>query len=457
VLCSQYGANKGECQVSDSKISATEPAEGETQGQQTVKQFSPGAKWYTLGVLTTVYIFSFIDRQILVILQESIKEDLGLMDWQLGMLSGISFAIFYVVLGIPIARMADKGTRRNIVAVAIATWSLMTALSGAAQNFTHLLLARIGVAVGEAGGSPPAHSMISDIFPPQQRATALSIYSTGINFGVLFGFIIGGWVNDFFGWRTVFFVIGIPGILWALVVRFTLREPSRGQSEHVTIESVAPPIKAVFALLWSRKSFRHLSLAAGLHAFVGYGVGQWIASFFIRNYELTSTGELATWLGLISGTAGATGTFLGGYLGDKYGVKDKRWYVWIPGAATLAAVPFSLTVYLLNDYSTALWVYTIPVLLGAMYLGPTIAMTHGIVSLRMRALASAILFFVLNLIGMGLGPLLTGILSDVLSVYYGDQGLRYALVIVVLVYGWSTFHYLMAGKTIRQDLENAPI
>ena len=184
--------------MSESTTSVSGEAVDSTQGQQAVEQFTPGYKWYTLGVLTIVYIFSFIDRQILVILQESIKEDLGLMDWQLGMLSGISFAIFYVVLGIPIARLADKGTRRNIVAIAIATWSLMTAVSGAAQNFTHLLLARIGVAVGEAGGSPPAHSMISDIFPPQQRATALSIYSMGINFGVLFGFIIGGWVNYFF-------------------------------------------------------------------------------------------------------------------------------------------------------------------------------------------------------------------------------------------------------------------
>ncbi|MFT7246973.1 MAG: MFS family permease [Candidatus Azotimanducaceae bacterium] len=441
--------------VSDSKSSVTSVID-DGEPEEKVEQFSSSYKWYTLGVLTTVYIFSFIDRQILVILQESIKTDLGLMDWQLGMLSGISFAIFYVVMGIPIARMADKGSRRNIVAVAIATWSLMTALSGMAQNFVHLLLARIGVAVGEAGGSPPAHSMISDIFPPQQRATALSIYSMGINFGVLIGFVIGGWVNDFFGWRTVFLVIGIPGIVWALVVRFTLREPRRGQSEHITKVSVAPPIKAIFALLWSRKSFRHLSVAAGLHAFVGYGVGQWIASFFIRTYELGSTGEIATWLGLISGTAGAAGTFLGGYLCDRFGVMDKRWYVWIPAGATIAAVPFSLTVYLLNDYSTALWVYTVPVLLGAMYLGPTIAMTHGIVSLRMRALASSILFFVLNLIGLGLGPLLTGILSDVLSVYYGDQGLRYALVIVVLVYGWSTFHYLMAGRTLREDLANAP-
>ncbi|XOV88542.1 MAG: spinster family MFS transporter [Pseudomonadota bacterium] len=436
--------------------SDAQKAKDQAQSDANDLAYAGSYKWYALAVLTTVYIFNFIDRQILVILQESIKVDLGLSDTQLGLLSGISFALFYVTLGIPIARYADKANRRNVVAMAIATWSFMTALSGAAQNFVQLLLARIGVAVGEAGGSPPAHSMISDIFPPQERATALSIYSMGINFGVLIGFVIGGWVNDWFGWRWVFVIIGIPGVIWALVVRFTLREPSRGWSERVVTVAEAPPMKTVFALLWSRKSFRHLSIAAGLHAFVGYGVGQWIASFFIRTYDLTSTGEIATWLGLISGTAGAAGTFFGGYICDKLGVRDRRWYVWTPALATLAAVPFSLAVYLLNAYYLALVIYMVPVFLGAMYLGPTIAMTHGIVSLRMRALASSILFFVLNLIGLGLGPLLTGFISDLLVPRFGEESLRYALVIVVLVYGWSTFHYMMAARTIREDLDNAP-
>lgn len=420
------------------------------------EKLSTSYRYYALAILTTVYVFNFIDRQILVILQESIKADLGLSDTQLGLLSGISFAIFYVTLGIPIARWADKGTRRDIVALAIGTWSFMTALSGAAQVYWQLLLARIGVAVGEAGGSPPAHSMISDMFAPAERATALSIYSMGINFGILIGFVIGGWVNDFFGWRMVFFVIGAPGILWALVVRFTLKEPPRGYSENLSHVADAPPFLDVMRLLWSRRSFRHMSIASGLHAFVGYGVGQWIASFFIRTYDLTSTGEIATWLGLISGTAGAAGTFFGGWLTDKYGIRDKRWYLWIPAAATVLAVPFSLTVYMLNSYYLALSIYIVPVFLGAMYLGPTLAMTHGIVSLRMRAVASAILFFVLNLIGLGLGPLMTGMLSDYLSADFGDDSLRYALIVVVLVYVWATLHYVLAAKTIAQDLAAAP-
>ena len=418
--------------------------------------FTRGYRYYMLAVLTMVYVFNFIDRQILVILQEDIKAELLLSDTQLGLLSGLSFAIFYVTFGIPIARWADKGTRRNIVALAVGTWSLMTALCGLVGNYGQLLAARIGVGVGEAGGSPPAHSMISDLFPPEERATALSIYSMGINFGILLGFVIGGWVNDFFGWRMVFFVIGTPGIVMALIVRFTLREPPRGHAEKVEQVADAPPFREVIELLWSRPSFRHMSIASGLHAFVGYGVGQWIASFFIRTYELTGTGEIATWLGLISGTAGAAGTFCGGYFADKLGKRDKRWYIWVPGLATVLAIPFSLAVYLLNNYGLALSIYLIPVFLGAMFLGPTLAMTHGIVSLRMRALASAFLFFVLNLIGLGLGPLFTGMISDLLEPSLGSEALRYALVIVVLVYFWCALHYYLAGKTIREDLARAP-
>ena len=413
-------------------------------------------RYYTLAVLTTVYIFNFIDRQILVILQDDIKLELALSDTQLGLLSGFSFAIFYVTFGIPIARWADKGVRRNIVALAIGTWSFMTAASGLVANYWQLLAARIGVGVGEAGGSPPAHSMISDLFPPEQRATALSIYSMGISFGVLLGFLIGGWVNDFFGWRMVFFVIGVPGIVMALIVRFTVREPPRGHSEQLQNVATAPPFADVFKLMWSRISFRHMAFASGLHAFVGYGVGQWIASFFRRTYELDGTGEIATWLGLISGTAGAAGTFCGGYFADKLGKRDKRWYIWLPGWATVLAIPFSLTVYLLNNYALALSIYLIPVFLGAMFLGPTLAMTHGIVGVRMRALASAILFFVLNLIGLGLGPLITGMISDLLEPSLGAESLRYALVIVVSCYLWCAFHYYRAGKTIREDLARAP-
>ncbi len=418
--------------------------------------FPPGYRYYALGLLTVVYVFNFIDRQIVVILQESIKADLGLMDWQLGMLSGFAFAVFYVTMGVPIARIADKGVRRNVIAFSLALWSAMTALCGTVSSFWQLLLARIGVGVGEAGCSPPAHSIISDLFPVEQRATALSVYNMGINIGVFIGFLAGGWINEFLGWRWAFITVGVPGILFAVWVRFTLKEPPRGLSEKKLVDNEPPPLMNVFKLLWDRVSFRHMAMAAGLHAFVSYGVGGWMAPFLQRVHELGS-GETANWLAPIAALPAAVGAFLGGYLCDRYGREDARMYIWIPAGAIIAALPFQLAAYFIADHRVAMLVYAIPVLLNACYLGPMLAMTHGLVSLRMRAVASSVLFLVLNFIGLGLGPLVTGILSDVFGAQIGaGEGLRWALVIVTLTNVWAAVHYFWAARTLREDLARAP-
>ncbi len=419
--------------------------------------FGKGYRYYALGLLTVVYIFNFIDRQIVVILQESIKEDLGLMDWQLGLLSGFAFAVFYVTMGVPIARIADKGVRRNVIAFSLALWSGMTALCGTVSHFWQLLLARIGVGVGEAGCSPPAHSIISDMFPLSQRATALSVYNMGINFGVFIGFLAGGWINQYLGWRYAFVAVGIPGILFAVFVRLTLKEPIRGMSEVKVNNVEAPPLMDVFKLLWDRMSFRHMAMAAGLHAFVSYGVGGWMAPFLQRVHGLES-GETANWLAPVAALPAALGAFLGGYLCDKYGTQDRRMYIWIPAGAILLALPFQLGVYFLPSHQSAMLVYAIPVLLNACYLGPMLAMTHGLVSLRMRAVASSVLFLVLNFIGLGLGPLFTGILSDVFGASMGSgEGLRWSLVVVTLTNVWAAVHYFMGAKTLRSDLARAPL
>jgi len=417
--------------------------------------FTPGYRRYALGLLTAVYVFNFIDRQIVVILQESIKQDLGLMDWQLGLLSGFAFAVFYVTLGIPIAQWADRGNRRTIIALALAVWSAMTTLCGTVQVYWQLLLARIGVGVGEAGCSPPAHSIISDMYPPNERATALSVYNVGIYLGVFVGFLAGGWINQIFGWREAFLVVGLPGVLFAVIVRLTLKEPPRGMSEKLAKASDAPPLGDVFRLLWSRRSFRHLSIAAGLHAFVSYGVGGWMPSFLIRSHGL-ETGEVSNWLAPIAAVCGGFGAYFGGWITDRYGLRDLRWYVWIPATAILVSVPLQVLVYVQQDHVIALSIYTIPVLLGATYLGPMLALTHGLVAPRMRAVASSVLFFVLNLIGLGLGPWLTGILSDVLTVTEGTEGLRYALIVVTLVNLWCAVHYFAGARNLRADVAGAP-
>lgn len=417
---------------------------------------SRNSRYYALGLLTVVYSFNFIDRQLLAILQEAIKADLLLSDSQLGLLTGFAFALFYVTAGIPIARWADHSNRRNIVAGSIFIWSFMTAISGFVANYVQLLLARIGVGIGEAGGSPPSHSMISDIFPPERRASALGFYSTGVNIGILFGFLLGGWLNEFFGWRVAFMVVGAPGILIAILVRMTLAEPLRGAMEAREVKSDSVSTREVMALLWSRKSFRHMAFGASLNAFASYSVANWTASFMIRSHGM-STGELGTWLALIMGLAGAIGVFGGGLLADRLARKDKRWYMWLPALAGVITVPFSVSVYLAGGGYTALLLAVVPGLLSNVYLGNTIASTHGLVGLRMRALSSAILFLILNIIGLGAGPWTVGILSDALEASKGIESLRYAMLYVIPVFGaWSVIHFYLASRHLREDLANAP-
>jgi MFS family permease len=321
---------------------------------------------------------------------EPIKLELVLTDTQLGFLGGLAFAVFYTFLGIPIAMLADRRSRVKILAVAMVVWSVMTALCGLATNFVTLLLARIGVGAGEAGASPPSHSLISDYFPVEARATALSIYALGIPIGSMIGNFVGGWGADALGWRTTFFLVGLPGVLVALVIWFTLREPPRGMSDGIAVKTpqpadaakadgpAAPSAGEVLKLLWGKRSFRHLSFAAGLHAFVSYGASTWNAPFFIRVHDMPIT-EVGGWLALVSGI-GAIGTFLGGYWGDKLADRtgEKRWYFWVPGIATFIMVPFQLISYLYGGMTAVLSSLMFVAILSNMYLGPSFAMTQAL-------------------------------------------------------------------------------
>ena len=412
-----------------------------------------GYRYYVLAILTFVYTFNFIDRQLLVILQEPVKADLGLSDTQLGLLTGFAFAVFYVVCGIPIARWADKGVRRSIIALALTVWSFMTAVSGLSQNFIQLLMARMGVGVGEAGGSPPAHSMISDIFSPSFRATALSIYSIGIYIGILIGFMLGGWIAEFFGWRLAFLVVGLPGILLAIVVRFTVHEPLRGWSEGASGNvAPAPLFGEVFRLLWSRRSFRFLTMAGSMQAFIIYGIGNWLPSFFLRTYDI-GIGELGMWMALGAGFGGGAGSFFGGWVTDRMGARDKRWYLWMPAILVAMIVPILYAILTFNSLFLGLALVAPFYFLSAAYLGPVLAVSHSLVGQRMRALTSAILFFAINLIGMGLGPLSVGMLSDALADAGNAAPLGPAMLVVgtgaVLV---TVLNYILAAKTVRDDI-----
>lgn len=406
---------------------------------------------YVLGILVVVYVFNFIDRQILSILLEPIKLELVLTDTQLGFLSGIAFAIFYATLGMPIARIADKTSRTGVISVCLALWSLMTATCGLAMNFVQLLLARIGVAVGEAGGSPPAHSLLADYFPPESRATALGIYSLGIPIGTMFGLLIGGWINEYLGWRLAFLVVGLPGILLAIILRLTVREPKRAL---VAAAAASISIGEVARYLWRQKSFVYLSLGAALHAFVGYGLAIWNPSFFVRSHGL-GTGEIGTILALLAGLVGGVGTFFGGWYADRIAHRDARWYMWLPLLGLAATVPFLVAAYLSKSHQLAFLWLVIPAFCGSFYLGPSFAATQSLVPPHMRAVAAAVLLFVLNIIGLGLGPQLIGVLSDLLAVTYEKESLRYALVIAVVLNLPAAGLYWMASRTFRDDLAKA--
>ena len=401
-----------------------------------------------------VYIFNFIDRQILVILQESIKAELGLSDKQLGLLSGFTFAVFYVVCGIPIARWADRYNRVNIVSLSIAVWSGMTALSGLTANFTQLLAARIGVGVGEAGASPPSHSIISDYFPHGERGRALSVYSIGIYIGILIGFLLGGWVNQFFGWRVAFLVVGLPGILMAVVVKLTLREPPRGQMDDGDHTDV-PDSHLVVDLkrLWALRSFRYAAFGAGFNAFLGYGALNFMPSFAIRIYDVP-VGLVGTWLALIAGIAGAAGAYAGGHLSDHLGKRDYRWSYWVPALSTLGAGLLLLPM-MLSGHQYVMWgFYVLVALCQAMFLGPTIAMAHALVGPRYRALSSSVLFFILNIIGLGLGPLTVGAISDALMPSLGVDSIRWAIMSTAVAAIVGAGLYFNAARYVRDDLRS---
>lgn len=410
---------------------------------------------YALGLLVVVYTSNFIDRQLIGIVSEPMKAELGLADWQIGLLGGLAFALFYTILGIPIARLAERRNRVNIIAVALVTWSAMTALCGAARTFPQLLLARVGVGVGEAGCSPAAQSLIADYFPPERRATALSIYSLGIPLGSLFGALAGGWLAEAFGWRMVFVLLGLPGIALALLVRLTMREPVRGLFDGVTKAEPAP-FGEVLRTLARDRVFLHMAAGATICSFVGYGKSTFAVPLLMRGYGL-ELGQAATAYALFAASAAAIGTGLGGWLADRGARSGAAWRGRVPAIGCLLGGPIILLA-LWQDSLAAVGLLAFPGLIGAyLYLGPTFAATNNAVAPRMRATAVAILYFALNLIGLGLGPLVTGLISDLAAegLYAGAptasyDGLRLAMSAVALLYLWAAFHFFRAGRAMAR-------
>lgn len=407
---------------------------------------------YVLFMLVLAYLFSFVDRQILAILLPDIKAEFAVGDSVLGFLAGPAFALFYATLGIPVAILADRGNRRNLIAAALALWSGMTALSGMANSIVQLALARIAVGVGEAGLSPAAHSMISDLYPPSRRATAMGIFTLGISLGVAIAFFAGGWVADHLGWREAFLMVGAPGLVLALLIRFSVREPVRGQSESLTDTASRPSVVFVARFLLRRRAFLYLALGAAAASFGGYSVGSFFPSFLARSFAMSLT-DIGIYMGLVFGLLGGLGFAGGGFAADRLSRQAQRGGLSAVAAAMLCAWLFSLAVYRASDLNTVLILFLVPAVLSNTYLAVSLAHTQNLVELRMRGVASAIMLFVLNIIGLGLGPQTTGLLSDALRSTHGDESMRMALLIVVGVSApVAALCFFLASRHIDADL-----
>ena len=416
-------------------------------------------KWYALGVLTLVYTSSHVDRQIMGIVLEPIKLELGANDTQMGFLVGLTFALFYATLGMPIAMLADRTNRRNIVTASVTIWSGMTALCGYAGSFFQLALARIGVGVGEAGSSPPSHSIISDLFPVEKRGTAMGIFALGVNFGLLIAYLGGGIMSEHLGWRTTFIAVGLPGLAIAALLHFTTIEPKRGAMEarpprraaaSATAPDDAPSFADVWKHMWRMSSTRHLTIGAALAGFTGYGFTLWMPTFFVRSHGLSPT-EVGLVLALMSGIVGGLGTFTAGRMADVLARRDERWRAWLVGAAKAGYVPFLVAFFWIDDLKLSLVLYLVPAFFGGFYLAPTFALVQSLVGIRMRALASSIVLFILNIIGMGFGPQLVGVLSDLFAPAYGQESLRMALMVLAFLNLWCAYHYFLAGNSLVKD------
>lgn len=436
---------------------------------------------YVLFVLVIIYTFNFIDRLLISIVQEPIKAEFGVSNFQLGLLGGPVFAILYTLLGIPIARFAERSNRITIVSIGAAVWSVMTALCGVAGNFIQLALCRLGVGVGEAACVPPSQSAIADYFPADRRASALAIFSLGIPIGSALAYVGGGWLVANFDWRTAFLLLGAPGIAAALLLKLTVKEPPRA-----TAQTKPPGFGETLKALSNKASYWHIAFGGALISFVGYGSSQFLVSHLVRNYELGATiqeeyAHAAYAMGLVAGISTALGTFLGGFLADRLAPKHAHVNSWLPALGVALAIPF----YILSFYQTEfIWAFAflmVAPIFHYMYLGPMYAVTMGVSTPLQRATAVALLVLIVNLIGYGLGPPTVGALNDIFAANIlrdasagaltlancnpltmdaanaascataQGLGLKYALGCTIFVLAWAALHFLLAGRTLVKD------
>ncbi len=422
-----------------------------------MSSFNPVYRGYVLTLLVIVYAFNYIDRQLMTILLEPIKNEFQASDTVMGLLTGFAFAVFYATLGVPVARLADRWSRKKVLTISLALWSGFTACCGMASSFWQLALLRVGVGIGEAGGTSPSQALIADYFPAEKRSTALSIHATGTHFGVLIGMFGGAMIADAFGWRMAFIVFGLPGVLLALIMSVSVKEPVKKKTKEDF-----PPLLSSVKTIWNTPGFSRITIAAAFTALSGYGLGAWTPSFMIRVHGLSLI-ETGLILGIIGTLSGLLGAVLGGVLCDRLSKKDPRWQLWLPAIGAFLSVPFQGAFLLWPEqhqfqlFDTQVPVATLFMIAGgivaAFWIGPTYAAIQNLSPDHMRTQASAILLLVFNLVGMGIGPVLVGMLSDYLMPTYGNESIRFALVTSLAFVFFGSFLYLRAANQYCQGIQ----
>ncbi len=419
--------------------STTEPASAASA--------TPWTSYYALGLLTVVSFFNYMDRMVLAVLLEPIKAELHLSDGQLGLLSGLAFAMFYAVLGIPLARLADRASRVKLLAACLVLWSVMTAATGLARSFPQLFLARMGVGVGEAGCVPASHSLIGDYFPPEKRALGISFFQAGGLAGLSAGLLVTGVLADHFGWRAALMIVGLSGLPLSVLVFFTMREPER--RGHARSSPAEPALAAIGALL-RRPALRHLVLALSIGAFGSYGITQWLPAFFIRSHGLSLT-QIGLWSGTAAGIGGILGVMCGGLGATRLIPRDARWELWLPAIAYGGSAPLYALVFLSPSPVTAIVIKVFATFLAASGGGVALSAIQSFAEPNRRATAIAMVLFLSSLLGLGLGPLLVGVASDIMAPQFGKESLRYALLMSTAALLWAGLHFYMSSRRASED------
>jgi MFS family permease len=409
-------------------------------------------KRYVLVVLTAVYMLNLVDRGLMTLLLEDIKADLGLTDTQLGALTGVAFGVFYATVGLPIARWADRGNRVTISALAIGMWGLTAMACVAVGSYAQLVLARIAAGVGESGCKPPTYSLVGDYFPSAaERAPALAFYLGGSSVASLLSYMAGGWLNEQYGWRLAFFMMGVPALLLAVLVKWTIVEPRTHQARASGPRPQPMPFAKVLATLGRQRSLRYLSAGLVLLYTFGAGLSPWYAAFMVRSHGASSA-DLGMWFGLIFGFGGLAGVLAGGYLASGAFAYDERSQMRMCAVTLACVLPFFVAFLLLPEKWQALLALVPLVMIFSVFMGPTYALLQRLVPDEMRATTMALIMLFANLIGMGLGPQIVGILSDVLAPVFARDSLRYAMLMVSFLALLAGYCFWRAGDTVREDL-----